>query len=433
MTLHGVVQTMADPVAGEKVLQEAVVLGDEAGDELSSVLARLTLLVSGIHQDDHDLVVRYLDEGRAAMEASSGQMRAMYHALAGWSDLRLGRLGEARSHAESALDLAARFGDAALAGALVALLVALLELAEGRTDEAANVLEPVLREPRPTGPTREDAMLTGAWGWVLASRGRLDEAEAAMAEGVSLAEQIGDGLQYAFCQSWYAGLLRLRGDTGRARVAAEALRTHARQQHNSSFESVALRELSGLARLDGDLDVADELAHRALALSSGTGLLPDVFGHLVAVAGIAAAEESWEEAGRLFAAAEALRARLGLALPPWDQPVGTSDLDIVRRSLDAAAFEAAWAEGQNLAVKDAVAYAERGRGQRKRPSAGWASLTPMERQVVDLLTGGLRNAEIAAQLFIAPSTVKTHLGHAFVKLGVSTRAELAVLAAARRD
>jgi DNA-binding CsgD family transcriptional regulator len=106
--------------------------------------------------------------------------------------------------------------------------------------------------------------------------------------------------------------------------------------------------------------------------------------------------------------------------------VADADIDLVVRSLEDDAFRVAWGEGQSLELTDAVAYAERGRGRRKRPPAGWASLTPMERQVVDLLAGGLRNSDIAERLFIAPSTVKTHLGHAFAKLGVSTRAELAV-------
>jgi len=52
--------------------------------------------------------------------------------------------------------------------------------------------------------------------------------------------------------------------------------------------------------------------------------------------------------------------------------------------------------------------------------------------VVDLVAEGLRNSEIATRLFVAPSTIKTHLAHAFAKLGVSTRAELAALAARRQ-
>lgn len=151
----------------------------------------------------------------------------------------------------------------------------------------------------------------------------------------------------------------------------------------------------------------------------------------MAVAGIAAASESWEEAVRLFAAADALGRRLGSVLPSWDQPLAETNLETARRLLGPEPFEAAWAEGQALDVEEAVAYAQRGRGERKRPLTGWASLTPMERQVVDLLAQGLRNAEIAERLFVAPSTIKTHLGHVFAKLGVSTRAELAALAARR--
>jgi DNA-binding CsgD family transcriptional regulator len=137
----------------------------------------------------------------------------------------------------------------------------------------------------------------------------------------------------------------------------------------------------------------------------------------------------------------AVDAQLALAREPWTtgEPLrvrmalhtGEADLELARSSLDPEAFEAAWAEGAALGVDEAVAYASRGRGERKRPSTGWASLTPMERQVVDLVAEGLRNAEIAERLFVAPSTIKTHLGHIFAKLGVATRAELAALAARR--
>jgi predicted ATPase/class 3 adenylate cyclase/DNA-binding CsgD family transcriptional regulator len=429
--VHGTVQTMLDPATGEKVLGEAVTIADETGDPISCVFARLMLVVSGIHRDDHRLVARLLDDGRSVFEQASSQMQSMYHALAGWSEVRVGRFDEARRHGHAASALAERIGDAALAGALVTLMVALLELTQGRSEDAALLLEPALREPRVAGPTREDAMLTGCWARVLVAQGRLDEAETVMGEAVRLAEQIGDGLQYAFCQAWYAGLRRLRGDRDGARSSAELLRAHAAQQHNPAFEAVALRELSALARLDGELEAADDLAQRGLALAP-TDLLPDLAGHLVAVAGGAAALESWEEAVRLFAAATALQQRLGSALAPWDQPAYDADLDLAHSALDHPAFEAAWAEGQALGFEEAVAYARRGRGERKRPSAGWASLTPMEREVVDLLTEGLRNAEIADRLFVAPSTIKTHLAHVFAKLGVSTRAELATLAARRR-
>lgn len=50
-----------------------------------------------------------------------------------------------------------------------------------------------------------------------------------------------------------------------------------------------------------------------------------------------------------------------------------------------------------------------------------ASLTVQERRVLMQVGAGLSNAEIAAALFIAPSTVRKHLEHAFRKLGVTNR------------
>jgi DNA-binding CsgD family transcriptional regulator len=87
-------------------------------------------------------------------------------------------------------------------------------------------------------------------------------------------------------------------------------------------------------------------------------------------------------------------------------------------------FDAAWAEGAALSAEEAIAYAQRGRGQRKRPVSGWGSLTPTERDVVRLVSEGLGNKDIAARLFVSPRTVQTHLTHVYTKLGLSSRIQL---------
>jgi predicted ATPase/class 3 adenylate cyclase/DNA-binding CsgD family transcriptional regulator len=429
--VQGTVMLMAEPAAGEKILQEARRQADDSGDLLSAQWVRTCLVVVGIHREDHALIAERYEEAVPIFESATGQVRALFDAIVGFSEVRAGRFDDARQHGEAARRLAAEVGDPTFAGSMADITVALVELGEGRIDAAAKILEAVLREPRASGPTREDPMLTGAWGWVLAERGDLEGAERAAAEGVQLAAQVGDGEQYGLCASWHAALLRTLGHCSRARALAEELLAHGRQQGHPGWEAIALRELGHLARLDGELDTADDLVHRSLALCADTGILPDVQQSLVAVAGAAAAEESWQEAARLFGAAEALGAELGSVLPVWDRTVADADLDRVRRSLHPEVFETAYEEGRALPVSEAVAYAERGRGERRRPSSGWASLTPTERQVVDLAAEGLRNSEIAARLFVAPSTVKTHLAHAFTKLGVSTRSELAALAIRR--
>jgi len=77
------------------------------------------------------------------------------------------------------------------------------------------------------------------------------------------------------------------------------------------------------------------------------------------------------------------------------------------------------------AREEAIAYAQRGRGERKRPASGWASLTPAERDVVRLVSEGLANKDVAARLFVSPRTVEAHLGHVYAKLGLNSRVQLA--------
>jgi DNA-binding NarL/FixJ family response regulator len=60
-------------------------------------------------------------------------------------------------------------------------------------------------------------------------------------------------------------------------------------------------------------------------------------------------------------------------------------------------FEAAWSEGAALSTQAAIAYARRGRGERKRPLSGWDSLTPTELDVVRLLGEGLTSRVQLAQ------------------------------------
>jgi DNA-binding CsgD family transcriptional regulator len=77
----------------------------------------------------------------------------------------------------------------------------------------------------------------------------------------------------------------------------------------------------------------------------------------------------------------------------------------------------------------AVPWAERaeaelratGETARKRDPSAVAQLTPQEFQIAGLVTDGLSNKEIAAQLFLSPRTVDYHLRKVFTKLGIASR------------
>ena len=81
----------------------------------------------------------------------------------------------------------------------------------------------------------------------------------------------------------------------------------------------------------------------------------------------------------------------------------------------------------------AEAYARRaerelqatGERARKRTPDTRDELTPQENQVANLAASGHTNREIAAQLFLSPSTVEYHLRKVFRKVGVTSRTQLA--------
>ncbi len=54
----------------------------------------------------------------------------------------------------------------------------------------------------------------------------------------------------------------------------------------------------------------------------------------------------------------------------------------------------------------------------------WETLTPREQQIATLAGRGLSNAEIAAELYLSPMTVKTHMRNLLKKLGLNSKFEL---------
>jgi DNA-binding CsgD family transcriptional regulator len=59
-------------------------------------------------------------------------------------------------------------------------------------------------------------------------------------------------------------------------------------------------------------------------------------------------------------------------------------------------------------------------------NVGSAVLSAREAEVVDLVAQGLTNRQVAAELFVTDRAVETHLAHVFSKLGVGSRAAVAV-------
>ena len=64
-----------------------------------------------------------------------------------------------------------------------------------------------------------------------------------------------------------------------------------------------------------------------------------------------------------------------------------------------------------------------------RPAFGWDSLTDTERRIADLVAEGLSNRQVANRVFLSTHTVAFHLRHIFWKLSITSRVQLARIAA----
>jgi predicted ATPase/DNA-binding CsgD family transcriptional regulator len=228
------------------------------------------------------------------------------------------------------------------------------------------------------------------------------------------------GAATALQRIWYAEAALADRDLATARRwADEAVSTSAGLL---LVGSLTTRARAAIAQ--GEPEQAERDAREALARAADIQARTGVAGTLECLADLTGGGGSAREATRLLGAAHAIRQRIGeVRFKIYDADYEAS-VAALRGALGDQDFDAAWAEGAALSTEEAIAYARRGRGERKRPASGWPSLTPTERDVVRLVSDGLANKDIATRLFVSPRTVQTHLTHVYTKLGLTSRVQL---------
>jgi predicted ATPase/class 3 adenylate cyclase/DNA-binding CsgD family transcriptional regulator len=293
-------------------------------------------------------------------------------------------------------------------------------------------------------------------GYALAYQGDTSAARAAADAAVAAAAELGVLADSATAALAIAAIAA--GDVSMARDASEAMAQLAR---TPGLGPVNLQYLAQVALADGDLiaargradeavstttgwwhmlaltararvaiaqgepEQADRDVHDALVCGADIQARTGVADILECLADLTSDGGGPREAARLFGAAHAIRQTIGEVRFKVCDAGYEASVAVVRNALGDEDFQLAWAEGAALSTEEAIAYAQRGRGERKRPTNGWASLTPTERDVVRLVSDGLANKDIATRLFVSPRTVQTHLTHVYTKLGLTSRVQLA--------
>src|SRR3954466_7651179 len=135
-----------------------------------------------------------------------------------------------------------------------------------------------------------------------------------------------------------------------------------------------------------------------------------------------AAIESFDGGPRVLAFASALEDRADLTLRRGDKTHAIADLS---RALAIYADGGASPDAGRIRGRLRDVGIRRRLSASARPARGWAGLTESELLVVRLVGEGPPNRETAAKLYLSPHTVSMHLRHAFSKLGINSRVELA--------
>jgi len=184
-----------------------------------------------------------------------------------------------------------------------------------------------------------------------------------------------------------------------------------------------------LARARGDGTRAIELALESLRGYRVLGNRRDVPACLDLVAEIVVDSQP-ERAARLFGAAEALRETMSVALPPVDRVARDATAATAQAALGAKRLEVAWSAGRTATTDESIDLALATAQHIPKAAAGVPlPLTPRELEVTVLVGRGHSNREISDLLVVSVRTTEAHVTNVLTKLGLRSRAQLAVWAA----
>lgn len=298
-----------------------------------------------------------------------------------------GNLDAARSAANAGLALLPDL-EGAEREAYAATIPGVLGIFEGTPEAASEYFPAAISAHRRAGDPGREVELLVAQGFTLAVIGDEAGTEAAHRRVLEITQPRGE-IWWRSTSLWALGLSAWRrGDAGDARTSLEESLRLRRSMLDSMGAVWALAALA-LAHADlGDLERSAVLLGAVSSLTRAAGAPPSIF-------------------------------------PELEDALGACEERILK-GLSPSASSRARQRGSSMNVADATAFAL----AEQRPAltasrSGWSVLTRREREVASLVAEGLTNREIAARLVISERTAEGHVENALVKLGCTSRTQIA--------
>ncbi|HEY3062030.1 MAG TPA: tetratricopeptide repeat protein [Chloroflexota bacterium] len=300
-----------------------------------------------------------------------------------------------------------------------------LERERGHYKRTEALLDESLAIRRTLGDEHGIAMTLTRMALVARDYGDDSSAEALIQESLGLFRRLGDVHRIAHALDNLGVVARRQGQLERARsLHAEALGM-LRQLGDKEGIGSALQRLALVAWSDGDTEQALTLCREALATYQEVHYPSGVADCLESLGEITASHGRFDLAARLLGAAEAVRDMIRVPRPPADAADHDHALTVVRANLSQSVFAHEWERGRSMPL-ELVLHAFDALPVVAQPEP--SPLTLREHEVTLLVAEGLSNKEIADRLVLSIRTVEAHVTHVLNKLGLRSRAQLAIWA-----
>jgi DNA-binding NarL/FixJ family response regulator len=387
------------------------------------------------HREEAIRAVDQLDDAELA-----GRLETLYYL--GWAENYLEEFDCAIERSQRGVEIARASGNGRLLMPMMLLACYPLEW-QGRLAEVRELTETAVEIARLGGTPHYLFWSLFEQAWAHYFGGRLDEAIAAGEESAKAGGRLSGGTipSSGGGPGWALAVSHFElGEIDRAlelmyELGSADMEKWIPAERCINWENLALAELAR-----DDLDAAVAIADRADAEAARTSMN---FPRLFASRTRAAVEQARGDLSAATLAAEAAvaasaaiparmqtafsNALLGqiLAAQEGERTRAVEVLREAERELDACgslrARDAVRRDLRKLGARSEV------RGPATGADAGLESLTAREREIADLVADRLTNPQIAEKLFLSKKTVESHIRNLFVKLGVSSRVDIARL------